>query len=49
MGTRNEGKDCVYSWHSPKFQFDPACLKIGGGLYSMSVFKAIEYLKSEEA
>ena len=49
LGTRNEEKDCVYSWHSPKFQFDPACLKIGGGLYSMSVFKAIEYLKSEEA
>lgn len=45
LGTRNEKQDCTYSWHSPKFKADPHCIMIGGGVYTMSVFKAIEKLK----
>ncbi|MBM6828858.1 amidohydrolase [Anaerotignum lactatifermentans] len=45
LGTRNEEKDCVYSWHSPKFKFDPECIPIGAGTYAMSVFEAINALK----
>lgn len=44
LGTRNEEKDCVYSWHSPKFKADEHCIAIGAGTYAMSVFKAIETL-----
>ncbi len=45
LGTRNEEKDCVYSWHSPKFKADEDCIAIGAGTYAMSVFQAIEELK----
>lgn len=45
LGTRNEEKDCVYSWHSPHFRADENCIAIGAGTYAMSVFQAIEALK----
>lgn len=45
LGTRNEEKDCVYSWHSPHFRADENCIAIGAGTYAMSVFQAIEELK----
>ncbi len=45
LGTRNEEKDCVYSWHSPRFKADEDCIAIGAGTYAMSVFEAIETLK----
>lgn len=41
LGVRNEAEDCVYSWHSPKFKADPACIPIGAGVYALSALKAI--------
>jgi len=46
LGVRNETKDCVYSWHSPKFKVDDDCVVIGAGTLAMSVFTAIDQLSN---
>lgn len=45
LGVRNEEKDCVYSWHSPKFKADEKAIVIGAGTYAMSALEAMEKLK----
>ena len=45
LGIRNEEKDCVYSWHSPKYRTDPDALPTGASLLTMSAFNAIEEFK----
>ncbi len=42
LGVRNEEKDCVYSWHSPHYQADPASVVIGTKLFALSAFNAAE-------
>lgn len=41
LGVRNEDKDCIYPWHSPKFKVDEEAIAYGAGIYSMSVFSAL--------
>jgi amidohydrolase len=44
LGIRNEEKDCVYSWHSPKYKTDPDALIIGARLLAVSALNAMEDL-----
>lgn len=48
VGVRNQKKDCIYSWHSPKFRADEDAVKYGAGTYAMSVFEAIGQFGSED-
>lgn len=47
LGVGNEELGCVHPWHSPRFKADPNGIPIGGGVYAMSVFTAIEQLKNQ--
>ena len=45
LGVRDESCDCVYPWHSPHFKANKSVIKLGAGLYAMSVFTGIEAVK----
>lgn len=42
VGCRNEEKDCIYPWHSPKFNMDEDCLVNGAKLICAAVVRAME-------
>ena len=42
LGVRQEDNDCIYPWHSPHFKANKSVIKIGAGLYAMSVFTGIK-------
>lgn len=42
LGGGNPEKGCTYPWHSPHFKPDDAAIKLGAGVYAMSVFTGIE-------
>ena len=44
LGIRNDATDCVYSWHSPHFKADAACIPIGAGVYALSALEASKEL-----
>ena len=47
VGVRNETKDCVYSWHSPKYKVDEDFILIGVGTFVMTVFEGMNHLRKE--
>lgn len=46
VGIRNEEKDCVYPWHSPKYKVDPEAVIIGAKLLAMSALNTFEQCNS---
>ncbi len=42
VGCRNEEKDCIYPWHSSKFNMDEACLVNGAKLLCAAVIRVFE-------
>lgn len=45
LGIRNEEKDCVYSWHSPRYKTDPDSISIGSRLLAVSALNTIEEIQ----
>ena len=44
LGVGNEEKDCMYSWHSPRYQADPDAVPVGAKLLAVSALLTLDEL-----
>jgi len=48
LGVGNRDKDCVYSWHSPRYRADTDALPVGAKLFAMSALLTLEEFGAED-